>query len=93
MTRRGLAHNLRESDKPTDLYRQISRFVPKLSAEEDYKVDEKAHLVTLTEKGIGRVEKYFAVENLADDRYLELNHHLNQGLKAHCLMKRTVTMW
>ncbi len=77
-----------ESDKPTDLYRQISRFVPKLSAEEDYKVDEKAHLVTLTEKGIGRVEKYFAVENLADDRYLELNHHLNQGLKAHCLMKR-----
>jgi len=77
-----------ESDKPTDLYRQISRFVPKLQKEVDYKVDEKAHLVTLTEHGIARVEKYFGVDNLGDDRYLELNHHLNQGLKAHCLMKR-----
>ncbi|MGI6550468.1 MAG: preprotein translocase subunit SecA [Syntrophomonadales bacterium] len=77
-----------ESDKPTDLYRQIARFVPRLRNEEDYKVDEKAHLVTLTEAGIARVEKTFGVDNLGDDRYLELNHHLNQGLKAHCLMKR-----
>jgi len=77
-----------ESDKPTDLYRQIARFVPKLRKDEDYKVDEKAHLVTLTEAGIARVEKTFGVDNLGDDRYLELNHHLNQGLKAHCLMKR-----
>ncbi|MGE5544471.1 MAG: preprotein translocase subunit SecA, partial [Bacillota bacterium] len=77
-----------ESAKPTDLYRQIARFVPKLRRDEDYKVDEKAHLVTLTEAGIARVEKAFGVDNLGDDRYLELNHHLNQGLKAHCLMKR-----
>lgn len=77
-----------ESDKPTDLYLQIARFVPKLRQEEDYKVEEKAHLVTLTEAGITRVEKTFGADNLGDDRYLELNHHLNQGLKAHCLMKR-----
>ena len=77
-----------QSDKPTDLYRQIARFVPRLRRDEDYKVDEKAHLVTLTEAGIARVEKAFGVDNLGDDRYLELNHHLNQGLKAHCLMKR-----
>ncbi|NLV17850.1 MAG: preprotein translocase subunit SecA [Syntrophomonadaceae bacterium] len=77
-----------ESDKPTDLYQQISRFVPKLKGETDYNVDEKAHLVTLTEEGIARVEKTFGVDNLGDDRYLELNHHLNQGLKAWCLMKR-----
>ncbi len=77
-----------ESDKPTDLYKQIAHFVPRLQREEDYKVDEKSHLVTLTDAGISRVEKTFGVDNLGEDRYLELNHHLNQGLKAWCLMRR-----
>lgn len=77
-----------EADKPTDLYYKIAKFVPRLKAETDYKVDEKAHLVTLTDEGVGRVEKYFGIENLGDDRYLELAHHINQGLKAHSLMKR-----
>ncbi|MGE5404685.1 MAG: preprotein translocase subunit SecA, partial [Candidatus Saccharibacteria bacterium] len=77
-----------EADKPTDLYFKIARFIPKLQNEEDYKVDEKQHLVTLSEAGVAKVEKHFGVDNLADDNYLELAHHVNQGLKAHCLMKR-----
>jgi len=77
-----------EADKPTDLYYQIARFIPRLKPETDYKVDEKAHLVTLTDEGVARTEKYFNIDNLGDDRYLELAHHINQGLKAYCLMKR-----
>jgi len=46
-----------EGDKPTNLYYQIAKFVPRLVNEEDYKVDEKAHLVTLTEEGVRKVEK------------------------------------
>ncbi len=76
------------ADKPTDLYYKIAKFVPRLKPEVDYKVDEKAHLVTLTDEGVAKVEKYFGIENLGDDRYLELAHHVNQGLKAHVLMKR-----
>jgi len=75
-----------EGDKPTNLYYQIAKFVPRLVDEEDYKVDEKAHLVTLTEEGVRKVEKYFGIENLSEN--MELAHHVNQGLKAHCLMKR-----
>lgn len=75
-----------EGDKPTNLYYQIAKFVPRLVNEEDYKVDEKAHLVTLTEEGVRKVEKYFGIENLSEN--MELAHHVNQGLKAHCLMKR-----
>ncbi len=74
-----------EGDKPTDLYYRIAKFVPRLVKEEDYIVDEKGHLVTLTEDGVKKVEKHFAVENLADN--MELAHHMNQGLKAHCLMR------
>ncbi|MGE5423082.1 MAG: preprotein translocase subunit SecA [Ignavibacteriales bacterium] len=77
-----------EADKPTALYFQIAKFIPKLENEADYKIDEKSHLVTLTEQGISRVEKYFNLENLGDDEHLELNHHIIQGLKAYCLMKR-----
>ncbi|MDH7498710.1 MAG: preprotein translocase subunit SecA, partial [Syntrophomonadaceae bacterium] len=77
-----------EADKPTDLYYQIARFIPRLQPEVDYKVDEKAHLVTLTDEGVARAEKYFNIDNLGDDRYLELAHHINQGLKAHALMRR-----
>ncbi|NLW92081.1 MAG: preprotein translocase subunit SecA [Syntrophomonadaceae bacterium] len=75
-----------EGDKPTNLYYQIAKFIPRLIADEDYKVDEKAHLVTLTEDGVRRVEKHFNVDNLSEN--MELAHHVNQGLRAHSLMRR-----
>lgn len=75
-----------EGDKPTSLYYQIAKFIPRLENETDYKVDEKANLVTLTEDGVKKVEKYFAIPNLSEN--MELAHHVNQGLRAHCLMKK-----
>ncbi len=75
-----------EGDKPTTLYYQIAKFIPRLVNEEDYKIDEKAHLVTLTEEGVRKVEKHFNIDNLSEN--MELAHHVNQGLKAHGLMKR-----
>ncbi len=75
-----------EGDKPTGLYYQIAKFVPRLKYEDDYIVDEKAHVSTLTEDGVKKVEQYFHIENLSEN--MELAHHINQGLKAHTLMKR-----
>ncbi|MCX5779594.1 MAG: preprotein translocase subunit SecA [Firmicutes bacterium] len=75
-----------EGDKPTDLYYRIAKFVPRLKNEEDFIVDEKANVVTLTEEGVKRVEKHFAIENLAEN--MEIAHHMNQGLRAHTLMRR-----
>ncbi len=74
-----------EGDKPTSLYYQIAKFIPRLKPEDDYIVDEKAHLSTLTEDGVKKVEDYFHIENLSEN--MELAHHVNQGLKAHTLMK------
>lgn len=75
-----------EGDKPTDLYYRIAKFIPRLENELDYKVDEKAHVTTLTEEGVRKVEKFFAIENLSEN--MEIAHHVNQGLRAHSLMKR-----
>jgi len=77
-----------QADKPTDLYYKIAKIIPRLKRDEDYNVDEKANVVTLTEKGIARVEEMLGVKNLFDDTNIELSHHVNQGLKAHVLMKR-----
>jgi preprotein translocase subunit SecA len=75
-----------QADKPTQLYYTVAKLIPSLKANQDYTVDEKAKVVTLTEKGIERVEKMLGVDNLSDN--MELSHHVNQGLRAYALMKR-----
>ncbi|MGB4438035.1 MAG: preprotein translocase subunit SecA [Sedimentibacter sp.] len=56
----------------------------------DYIVDEKGKNVTLTARGITRAEKYFNIDNMADQENMEISHHINQALKAHNTMKRDI---
>jgi preprotein translocase subunit SecA len=77
-----------EADKPTDLYFNVAKVIPRLKKEEDYHVNEKDRVVNLTEEGIARVEKMLGVDNLYEDIHTEMAHHVNQALKAHALFKR-----
>ncbi len=54
----------------------------------DYIVDEKAKTATLTQKGVAKAEKFFGIENLSDPNHMQINHHINQAIKAHGTMKR-----
>ena len=54
----------------------------------DYIVDEKAKTATLTPVGVKKAEKYFNVENLTDPDNITIQHHINQAIKAHGVMKR-----
>ncbi len=54
----------------------------------DYVVDEKAKSATLTESGVAKAERYFRVENLADEDNYSLQHYINNALKAHGTMHR-----
>ena len=56
----------------------------------DYFVDEKSRSVSLTASGIAKAEKFFGVENLADQENATLSHHLNQAMKARGLMKKDI---
>ena len=76
------------SDKPTELYYKVAKVIPRLKAEEDYTVDEKARIVTLTEDGVSRMEQMLGVENLYDDSNILISHHVNQALKAYVLFRR-----
>ncbi len=56
----------------------------------DYLVNEKNRTATLTKIGIGKAEKYFAIDNIATEENQELLHHVNIAIQAYGTMKRDV---
>ncbi|MEE9150059.1 MAG: preprotein translocase subunit SecA [Candidatus Tectomicrobia bacterium] len=78
------------AEESTDKYYQLNRIVPRLKAETDYAVDEKARSVALTEEGVATAERLTSIENLYDPVNIETLHHLSQALKAHVLFKKDV---
>ena len=54
-----------------------------LQEEGDFVVDEKAKAVSLTQEGVAKAEKFFNLENFSDPDNLEIQHHVNNALKAN----------
>jgi preprotein translocase subunit SecA len=54
----------------------------------DFIVNEKDKIVTLTEEGVKKVEKFFHIDNLSDPENLEIQHNIILALRAHNLMFR-----
>jgi len=79
-----------KGEKSTDLYQQADAFVSRLreGEDQDYTKDEKLHTVMLTALGVGKAEAHFQLENLSDIENTDINHHIQQALKAHALMHR-----
>ncbi|MCS7023432.1 MAG: preprotein translocase subunit SecA [Bryobacteraceae bacterium] len=90
------------SEESTDKYYRIDRIIPKLVRGEviegkepgekyttgDYTVDEKNRTVALTEEGVLKVERLLGINNLYDPANIELNHGVQQSLRAHVLFHR-----
>jgi preprotein translocase subunit SecA len=77
-----------QGTEPTELYEKFAQILPRLKKDEDYTVDEKAHAVPITEAGVAKVEKMLGIQNLYDQRNIELAHQLNAALKAWNLFHR-----
>ncbi|MBI9008742.1 MAG: preprotein translocase subunit SecA [Tenericutes bacterium] len=73
-----------------DLYRSANYFVIRLVEDEDYIVDIKDKVVSLTEEGIRKGEEYFHLENLYDVNNVTLLHHINNALKANHIMTNDI---
>jgi preprotein translocase subunit SecA len=76
------------SMRSADLYYRFARIVPRLRPETDYSIDEKARTVTPTEEGLRKVERAIGVPDIFAPENSELNHYLNQALRAHALFRR-----
>lgn len=73
-------------DNPESYYqfaKVASRLVP-----EDYILDEKRRSVTLTDKGIEKVQEILGVDNLYSTKNTRLVYHLEQALRAEVIFKR-----
>lgn len=57
-----------------------------IQEEGDFVVDEKKKSVTLTEEGVEKAERFFSIDNLSDPENLEIQHHINNALKANYSM-------
>jgi preprotein translocase subunit SecA len=90
------------SEESTDKYYKVNAIIPRLIRGEviegrepgekyttgDYTVDERHRSVALTEEGVTKCERLLNVANLYDPENLELNHHVQQGLRAQVLYQR-----
>ena len=56
----------------------------------DYIVNEKQRSCTLTKRGVKKAEQYFGIDNLTDPDNITIQHHVNQAIKAHGIMKRDI---
>ena len=74
----------------SSMYRNANTFVKTLTADTDYKVEEKDNQVSLTDEGVKLCEDYFKIDNFSDPDNMELNHYVQQALRANYLMKRDV---
>lgn len=54
----------------------------------DYIVNRKDKTVELTDSGAQKAERFFHIDNIAEIAHADLNHHIQQALKAHKLFKR-----
>src|SRR6202166_991688 len=90
------------SEESTDKYYKINRLIPSLIRGEviegkepgqkwttgDYTVDERHRSVALTEEGSLKIERMLGMGNLYEAANMEVNHHVQQALKAHVLFQR-----
>ena len=87
------------AQKSSEMYLTANRFVKtlkpaktdsegKVVEDGDYILDEKDKAVRITDDGAAKAERFFNVTNLTDVENTDLNHHIQQALKANYVMKR-----
>jgi len=69
-------------------YQEFSRIIPKLNAQTDFEVDEKMKAVTLTEKGVNKIEEILGMANIYEEKGIKYLHYLEQALRAEVMFKK-----
>ena len=77
-----------QADAPGETFGNFTRLVPRLREDQDYTIDHKLRAVSITEEGIGKMEKWLGVGNLYEEGAFELVHYMEQALRAKALYQR-----
>ncbi len=74
--------------KPTDRYYKMAKLAALLRPDQDVTIDEKTRAVMLTPEGLAKTERMLGVENLYAHVNTEINHFVQNALKARFIFKR-----
>lgn len=81
-----LAQQLQKGEASGEVTKMTAIMGEEIVETGDFIVNEKDKVVTLTEEGVKKVEKFFHIENLSDPENLEIQHNIILALRAHNLM-------
>ncbi len=70
------------------LYATFASIAGKLSAPEDFTVDEKLKAVQITDEGITKAERLLGVENIYTEKGIKYVHHLETAVRAKALFHK-----
>ncbi|MDO4522067.1 MAG: preprotein translocase subunit SecA [Eubacteriales bacterium] len=83
-----LARQLQKGEASGEVTKMSAIMGEEITETGDFIVNEKDKVVTLTQQGVEKVEKFFQIENLADAENLEIQHNVDLALRANYLMFR-----
>ena len=75
------------SGETSDQYVTAAKFAKTLK-DTDVDIDEKQKTINLNESGISKAERYYRIENLADVENTDINHNINNAIRARFLMHK-----
>jgi len=77
-----------QAQEANTLYSTMTKITPKLQEDIDFIVEEKNRSITLTDEGIGKVEKILNIGNLYDPENLQLIHYLENAIRSSVIYKK-----
>ena len=83
-----LARQLQKGEASGEVTKMTAIMGEEITETGDFIVNEKDKVVTLTQEGVEKVEKFFNIENQADAENLEIQHNVDLALRANYLMFR-----
>ncbi|MCL2796991.1 MAG: preprotein translocase subunit SecA [Firmicutes bacterium] len=73
--------------KSDETYKTANDFARRLSPG-DYEIDEKKKTIHLSEDGVVKAERYFGLDDITAVDNAEINHYINNAVRAHFIMKK-----
>ncbi|WP_296839116.1 preprotein translocase subunit SecA [Marvinbryantia sp.] len=83
-----LARQLQRGEASGEVTKMSAIMGEEITETGDFIVNEKDKIVTLTQQGVEKVEKFFQIENFSDAENLEIQHNVDLALRANYLMFR-----
>jgi len=78
------------SEESTEMYYVANKVADRLKDGIDFEGDEKLKTIALTPNGVKKVEEILRIENLYDEKFVDLVKHINQAVRSKIYFNKDV---